>query len=92
MLRDDVKMITDEKKILQLFKDHYTDIVERSCGFKLEKEQLDIGSSNKNGVLIFSLDKYKNKPSIVEIHKNRILQSSSISMLCSSWVSKITPK
>ena len=57
------------KKILQLFKDHYTDIVEWSCGFKLEKEQLDIGSSNKNGVLIFSLDKCKNKPSIVEIHK-----------------------
>ena len=50
MLRDDKKMITDEKKLVQLFDNHYVNIVERSCGFKSEKVKSDIGSSNKNGV------------------------------------------
>ena len=43
MLRDDEKMITDEKKLVQLFNNHYTNIVERSCGFKPEKVEFDIG-------------------------------------------------
>ena len=34
MLKDDEKMITTEKKLLQLFNGHYINIVERSCGFK----------------------------------------------------------
>ena len=51
MLRDEEKMITDEKKLVQLFNDHYINIVERSCGFKPEKVEFDIGSSNKNEVL-----------------------------------------
>ena len=36
MLRDGEKMITDEKKLVQLFKDHYINIAERSCDFKPE--------------------------------------------------------
>ena len=43
---------------------------------------------NKNGVLSSILDKYQNYPSIVEIHKNRNLQSSSIFINSSSWGSK----
>ena len=34
MLRDDEKMITDKKKLVQLFNDHYINAVKRSCGFK----------------------------------------------------------
>ena len=34
MLKDDEKMITNEKKLVQLFNGHYINIVERSCGFK----------------------------------------------------------
>ena len=34
MLKDDEKTITNEKKLVQLFTDHYINIVERSCGFK----------------------------------------------------------
>ena len=41
MLRDNEKMY-----------DYYINIAERSCGFKPEKVQFDIGSSNKNGVVI----------------------------------------
>ena len=52
----------------------------------------DFGSCNKNWVLSSILDKYRNHPSIVKIHKNRNLQSNSISIPCSSWGSKITPK
>ena len=85
-------MITDEKKLVQLFNDHYINIVERSFGFKPEKVEFDIGSSNKNGVLNSILDKYRDHPSITKIHKNRNLQSSSISIPFSSWISKITPK
>ena len=92
MLRDDDKMITDEKKLVQLFNDHYINIVERACGFKPEKVEFDVGSSNKNGVLSSILHKYINHPSIVKTHKNRNLQSSSISIPSSSWGSKITPK
>ena len=92
MLRDDEKMIADEKKLVQLFKDHYINIAEWSCGFKPEKVESDIGSDNKNGVLSSILDKYKNHPSIVEIHKNKNLQSSTISIPSSSWGSKVTPK
>ena len=84
-------MITDEKKLVQLFNDHYINIVQRSCGFQPEILEFDIISSNKNRVLSFILDKYRNHPIIVEIHKNRNLQSSSISMPSSSWSSKITP-
>ena len=90
MLRDDEKMITDEKKLVQLFNDHYTNIVERSCGFKPEKVEFDIGSSNKSEVLSSVLEKYRNHPSIVKILKNKNLQSSAISIPSSSWGSKIT--
>ena len=92
MLKDDEKMITDEKKLVQLFNDHYINIVERACGFKPEKVEFDVGSSNKNGVLSSILHKYINHPSIVKTHKNRNLQSSSISIPSFSWGSKITPK
>ena len=92
MLRDDEKMITDDKKLVQLFNDHYINIVERSCGFKPEKVEFDFGSCNKNWVLSSILDKYRNHPSIVKIHKNRNLQSNTISIPCSSWGSTITPK
>ena len=90
MLRDDEKIITDEKKLVQLFNDHYINIVEWSCGFKPEKVEFDIGSSNKNEVLCSILDKYRNHSSIVKILKNKNLQSSSISIPSSSWGSKIT--
>ena len=60
--------------------------------FKPEKVEFDIGSINKNETLSSILDKHRNHPSIVKIHKNRNLQSSSISMPSSSWGSKITPK
>ena len=49
MLRDDKKIIADEK-LVQLFNDHYINIVIRSCGFKSEKIQFDVGSGDKNGV------------------------------------------
>ena len=88
MFRDDEKMITDKKKLVQLFNDHYINIVEGSCGFKPEKLEFDIGSSNKNEVLSSILDKYRNHPSIVKILKNKNLQSSSISISSSSWDSK----
>ena len=58
MLRDDKKMIIDEKKLVQLFKDHYINIVEHSCGIKPEKVDFNIGSSNQKGVLSSILDKY----------------------------------
>ena len=78
MLRDDEKMITDEKKLVQLFSVHYINIVKRSCGFKPENVELEFESCNKNRVLSSILGKYRNHPSIVKIHKNRNLQSSSI--------------
>ena len=92
MLRDDEKIIIDEKQLVQLFNDYYINIVERSCGFKPEKVEFDIGSSNIYGILSSILDKYRNHPSIVKTHKNRNLQSSSISIPSFSWGSKITPK
>ena len=94
MLRDEEKMIADEKKLVQFFNDHCINIVERSCGFKPEKVEFDIGSSNKNGVLssIFRQIQKLNHPSIVKILKNRNLQSSSISIPSFGWDSKITPK
>ena len=48
------------KKVVQLFNDHYINIVERSCGFEPDKGEFDIGSSNKNGVSSSILDKYRN--------------------------------
>ena len=61
-------------------------------GFKPEKVEFDIESDNKNGVSSSILDKYKNHPSIVEIHKNRNLLSNSISVPSSSQGSKVTSK
>ena len=92
MLRDDENMITDEKILVQLFNDHYINIVERSCSFKPEKVEFDFGSCNKNGVLSSILDKYRNHPSTTKIHKNRNLQSNSIPIPSSNWGCKITPK
>ena len=65
MLKDDEKMITDKKKLVQLFNNHYIKIVGQSCGIKPEKVDLDIGSRNKNGVLSSILVKYRNHPSVV---------------------------
>ena len=53
----EIKMIADEKKLVQLFDDHYINIVEQVCGFKPEKVEFDIGSTNKNEVLSSILDK-----------------------------------
>ena len=75
---------------MQFFNDHYIIIVERSCGFKPEKVEFDIGSSNKNGLLTSILVEYRNHLSIAEIHKNGNLQSSSISTASSGWGSRIT--
>ena len=47
MLRDDEKIITDEKKLVQPFNDHCISIAEWSCGFKPEKVELDICSDKK---------------------------------------------
>lgn len=47
MLSGDEKMITNKKKIVQLFNDHYINIVGRSCGTKPNKVESDMGSSNK---------------------------------------------
>ena len=77
---------------MELFNDHYINIVERSCDFKPEKVEFDFGSCDKDGVLSYILDKYRNHPSIVKIRKNRNLQFSSIPITSSSWGSKITPK
>ena len=92
MLRDDEKMITDEKKLVHSFNDQYINVVERSCDIKPEKGEFDIRSSNKNEVLSSNSDKYRNHPSIVKILKSRNLQSSSISIPSFSWGSKITTK
>ena len=81
-----------KQKLVQRFNDHYINIAERSCGFKPEQVEFDIGSDSKNGILSSILDKYQNHPSIVEVHKNMSLQSSSISIPSSSWDSKVTPK
>ena len=50
MSRDEKKIITDEEKIMQLFKSHYIYIVEWSCRAKLkngqhhhEKLKFDVG-------------------------------------------------
>ena len=49
MFRNNEKMISNEKKLVQLFNDHCINI-ERSCGIKSEQVLFDIGSSNKKGV------------------------------------------
>ena len=49
MLRDGEKMITDEKKIVQLFNDHYINIVDQFCGFKPKKEEFDFGHAIRMG-------------------------------------------
>ena len=46
MLRDDEKMINDVKKLVQLFNDHYINILEQSCGIKPEKIEFDIGKKS----------------------------------------------
>ena len=58
----------------------------------LKKVKSDIGPCKKIVVLSSILDKYRNHPIIVEFHKNRNLQSTSISILSFSWGSKIMPK
>ena len=82
-------MIPVEKNIVQLLNDHYINIVERSCGIKPEKLEFGTESSNKKGVLSTISVKVINHPSILEIHKNRILQCTSISTPSSSWGFKI---
>ena len=47
MLRDDEKMISDKKKLVQLFNDHYINIAARSCGIKPDKVEFVIGSINQ---------------------------------------------
>ena len=70
---DDEEAITDQKKIVQLFNDHYINIVERSCGFKPQKVEFDFGSCNKDGVSSSILDKYRNHPSIVKLLSRSII-------------------
>ena len=42
-------MITDEKKLVQLFNDHQINIVERSSGYKPEKVEFDLDHVIKVG-------------------------------------------
>ena len=41
-------MVTDAETLVQLFNDHYINIIGWSCGFKHEEVEFDFGSSNKN--------------------------------------------
>ena len=53
MLRDEEKIVTDDKNLVQLFNDHCINIVEPSCGFKPEKVEFNFGSSNKRGLKFY---------------------------------------
>ena len=75
------------RKINTTFNEHYINNVERSCGFKHDKVESDVGSSNKNGVFSYILHKHRNNLSIVKIHENKNLQASSISIPSFGWVS-----
>ena len=56
ILRGGKNMVTVKNKLVQLFRDHYINIVDRSYGIKPEKVELYIGSINKKGHLSFILD------------------------------------
>ena len=47
VLRADDKIITDDKKLVQPFSDHYINIAERSCGFKPEKVEFELDQAIK---------------------------------------------
>ena len=75
MLRDDNKIITDDKRLTKLFNEHYINIVERSSGLKpaCRKEDFD-----KRTVLHNIIKKYENHSSIIKI-KNYMSMKSNLS-------------
>ena len=56
ILRGGKNMVTVKNKLVQLFRNHYINIVDRSCGIKPEKVEPYIGSINKKGHVSFILD------------------------------------
>ena len=70
MLRDDNKMITDDKLLAKLFNEHYINIVEQSSGLKPKKIVCDNQDFDERLLLHNIIKKYENHSSIIKIKNN----------------------
>ena len=82
MLRKEKKIITDTKEIVQVLNDHYSNIVERSCGEKptsIAKQSL---LTDKIKIVDHIVCNYEGHPSVWHIEKNvKTSQNSTCSLL-----------
>ena len=67
MIRDDDEMITDDKRLVNLFNKHYTNIAKRSSGLKPGKIVCDNEDFDKRVVLHNISKKNENHSSIIKI-------------------------
>ena len=66
MLKKDDSVVTEEKEIVEIFSNHYINIVEKSTGLKPNVLEEENGLHQIHDVI----KKYEEHPSIVEIKKH----------------------
>ena len=75
MLRGDNKVITNDKRLVKLFNEHYINIVERSSELKPEKIVRHNEDFDKRIILNNIIEKYENCSSITKIKNNMSVKS-----------------
>ena len=75
IVREDNKMITDDKRLTKLFNEHYIKIVERSNGFKPEKIVCHSEDLDQRIVLYNIIKQSENHSSIIRIENNMSVKS-----------------
>ena len=75
MLRGDIEMLADDKRLAKLFNEHYINIVERSSGLKPEKIVCRNEDFDKRIALHNMIKKYENHSSIIKIKNNMSVKS-----------------
>ena len=60
-------IVTDDQELIEVFNDHYVNIVEKSSGKKPISLAKDTGISDDRQIVRLSLDEYKNHPSVLAI-------------------------
>ena len=70
MLLENGKIVTEEKEIVEIFNDHYINIVENTSGWKPKDARDELGQNRTNTEIIqYIIHKYKDHPSIAAINK-----------------------
>ena len=75
------RIVTEDKELVEIFNDHYMNIVEKSCSVKPCNIANALAVDDERKIIGLIFEKYKDHPSILAINQNAIKNLNSFSFL-----------